>query len=178
MIGSAWTNKQQPTTNEVIMSLTDFYSGVDSAPELKQKNWIQPGVYVVKVAAFRAATREHDGKKFQVIEMDIVETLKKRGEESHAPGERVTHMMNMAHKKTDSRIKQFLGAVSGVEQTAITSAKCIEIAQNNELIAGLELIAQAYEVTTNSGNPFTVVDYQALSDRQSIVEESNSDIPF
>ena len=142
--------------------MSDFYKGIDEAPPLNSQNWVKPGVYRIRVEGFRPATREHDKEKFQVIDYRIEEVLTDRGDDTHSKGESVTHMMNVRHKKTFSRIRQFLSAISGAPVSDITADRCGEIADNNDLIVGLEAIADAYNVTTEKGTPFTVVDYRPL----------------
>lgn len=158
-------------------STADFYAGVDDAPELKTKNWIRPGLYKLTVTDFRPATRQHDGEQFQVIEFDVAGVLKSE-EGSHSTGEHVTHMMNLRHKKSLSRIKQFISSVSGLPIDKITAEKCGQIADDNSLIAGLSVVADAYMITTEKGSPFTVVDYRASSDNSEATASPDEEIPF
>ncbi len=151
----------------------DFYSCIDDAPSMKNDNWVRPGRYKAVVTAFSPSVR-HDGEKFQKIEYKIVEVLRE-GEESHGVGEVAIHMLNMKWKKNHSRVKHFVSVISNLPQSDITSEKVAELADNPDLIQGIEVIADAHHTTTTNGGKFTVVDYfSAETSEDQPVEE----VPF
>ena len=147
----------------------DFYSFIDNAPTMKNDNWVRPGRYRAVVTAFAPSIR-HDGEKFQKIEYKIVEVLRE-GEESHGTGEVAIHMLNMKWQKNHSRVKHFVSVVSGLPQSEIDAKKVANLADNPELIKGLEVVADAHYTTTTNGGKFTVVDYFK-------VDEAPEEVPF
>ncbi len=135
-----------------------FYSEIDDAPTLKTDNWSRPGKYRVRLTEFRPGIRDSDMSKFQVIKY-VVEDVLREEPSSQMKGETVTHMLNMKWPKNRSRVKHIVALLSDMDQSEVTAETVAALADHNALIAGMTLIADATNTTTNAGGTFTVVDY-------------------
>ena len=135
-----------------------FYSDIDDAPALKSDNWIRPGKYRVRLTEFRPGIRDSDMAKFQVIKYTVEEVLRQESS-SQMEGETITHMLNMKWPKNRSRVRHVVSILSDMPQDQVTAAKVAALADHNELVQGMTLIADATNTTTKDGGTFTVVDY-------------------
>jgi len=112
--------------------------------------------------------------KFQVIKYTVEEVLRQESS-SQMEGETITHMLNMKWPKNRSRVRHVVSILSDMPQDQVTAAKVAALADHNELVQGMTLIADATNTTTKDGGTFTVVDYFTDPSSSSPTDEA---IPF
>lgn len=149
--------KQNPT--DLPWENDPFVDEILSAQATRQSAYFVPGHYLVRILNFkRAETRKK--RPFIVLETTVLDS-----DVSLFPqGSEATWMQMLDMDTAAGNIKNFITRALNVEANSVTKDVVIRaLAQNPQTgrsnLAGLKIEITAKEITTKSGNPYTVLSF-------------------
>ena len=142
-----------------------IFDNIEKAAAPNQQRYFSEGTYQVEVHKFIQGSSRRDSTPYVAVEATVLELLHGE-EESNKVGERVSWVIMCRQKDTFlSAVKGFVAAASGVDYGDVTSGMCEELSSGDgSAIGGVEVIADAKEITTLKGNPFMKVIWRSASE--------------
>jgi hypothetical protein len=160
---------------------TEWFDGIEKTTVQKTGQYFHPGKYKVQIKAVKKVNGQKAGEKFFVIETKVLES----NNPEIQVGQEKSQVIKMGNVMALPNIKQFMGAVSGVDPTLETSSDLIEeywyknnpmgvrlslgkiidelVVQNN-VLEGVDMDLHCELITTQEGKPFTKHTWQVRQD--------------
>ena len=152
-----------------------YFSGIGSVKTTSSNPYFVPGQYVLKVVKTAVGESTRSGKgAFFVSEFKIVESTT----EERPAGTTVADVQFFSKGEISlANIKKVVGAILGCDPNEVNEEVMEKITEGEgTLLAGRYLACNAYEITTRAGNPFTKLDYRALTSDESETLESGNKV--
>lgn len=131
-----------------------FLSGISSAEVNSGRRYITPGKYSLEVKVVNhGSTRNRE--PFFAVELEVVET----DSADYKTGDTVNWFQKLTNDAALGNIKGFLCAAYKVEPEELTEEQADKALDEDQPLVGEIVWAEAFEVTTKAGNPFTVVNW-------------------
>ena len=153
--------QQQQAANAAALNLL---SGIENAPTYGAGQWFLPGEYRLELKEARIQpSSQHQGKVYVIAEFTILECALVDGDRpDYQPGATVTSIVDLGHASAKSNIKGMVMAlVPTLDEAQITNQTVAQLCGADQPASGFKVRANAKEITTRAGNPFTKVTYRA-----------------
>jgi hypothetical protein len=159
-----------------------LFAGIDEATPTKGGVYFQPGKYIVEIAAVKTIKSQREkNKDFFVIETEVIASDHTAQANGLKAGSKPSQAIDMGNIMAIPNVKGFVAAVSGVHPDAtdlntqivavwqgLTGA-VLNVKQITERIiagdnpcGGVRLFAEAVEIKTRGGEPFTKINWAPL----------------
>ncbi len=133
-----------------------MFKGIESAVVQEGGVYLEPGEYLLRVAACKEGT-SRKGDEFFVAEFEVVESTN----DLRPVGSRVSWMTMRRFDSFLSNVKGFVCAVAKEEADTIDEEAADLVVGDSQPLVGEEVRAQATEIETRTGRPFTRVRFFA-----------------
>lgn len=136
-----------------------LFSGIESSQTYGAGDYITPGTHeleVHEVSTFESS--QNAGRHYFCVEADVIGSTS----EAHAPGTRVTWLVNMQQPSALSNCLGFgLALDADAKSSDITSEFMDKLCADAQPARGIRVRALAHNVKTRAGGDFTKVTWEA-----------------
>jgi hypothetical protein len=138
--------------------LSDF-DGIDQVVVTEKLANIQPGAYVFEVQAVKKIQSRKKGKMF-VGEFKVLES---NGPRANGVGTTCSHVIPLNMETSLKHIKGMAAALTNTSASDIDAKACDDLVDESNPARGVKVRAEAQEIITKAGNPFTLISYKPFS---------------
>jgi hypothetical protein len=135
------------------------FSGISQAEVYGAGQYIQPGTHDLEIHEISVVqSSQHNGRNYFCVEADVIASTN----EKHAPGSRVTWLVNMQQPSALSNCLGFALALDADATKADINEEFMDkICGADQPARGTRVKALAHNVTTRAGGDFTKVTWEA-----------------
>ena len=139
--------------------LSMFQKVVDSRAS-SASQYIDPGTWRLRVKQVILRQSQRDGvTHFFVVEFTVVSSSR----EDAVEGSTRTYIVNMSRESAPGNVKGFAMALApGLPESSITKESLVALVGPDQPACGVVMDAEAWEITTRAGNPFTKIRFSAV----------------
>jgi hypothetical protein len=131
------------------------YQGIENAPSMVKLPFIKPGKYTFKVDALKKVT-SRKGVTYTCGEFTVVKSGLPGG---NPEGTHCALLINMAMDNALSNVKNLFASVMGEGEDKVTKQLANTLTGPQNPGSGRMVEAEACEITTKAGKPFTLVKF-------------------
>lgn len=131
------------------------FAGIEDAQSSPKLAPIRKGLYLLEILALKKVQSRSKGKMF-IGEFKVHESA---GEGANEVGSSTSHVIKMSLDSALGNIKNLAAAAVSEPESNVTSAMLDKMVSDNQPAKGVKVRAEAIEITTRAGNPFTLVKY-------------------
>lgn len=151
--------------------LDNIFEGVENAQKAGSRNYIRPGVHLVRVVMCKGGRDRETGQAYYVVEVKVIRSrggydVDKKPVAPHMPGEFASWFVGIK-KETPAlgNIRAFVAAATTLPLDSIDQEDCLAtIAKGGTLLSNTLMVATAIEIlTTKKQQPFTLVEWEKAS---------------
>ena len=137
-----------------------FFTGIEKAQTYGASQYLKPGQYTLTVDNVSVIdSKRTPGRRYFLVEFCVVAT----DSDYYKEGDTVSWMVDLSRADTAfPNIKGFAVALlDNINEDEVTSEAMDALISDDQPARGLSVCANAFEITTRAGNPFTKVVWSA-----------------
>lgn len=135
------------------------FTGTTNAKPTGSGNYIKPGLHDLEIESVKyLQSSQESGKAFYIVEFKVLGS-----NAGHAPGEKVSWLVNMANKPALGAIKGFLvAAFNAKDEKEIDDDVALASTHADQPCKGAVVKCQAVQIKTKKGADFTKCTFEYL----------------